>query len=112
MEAGAGDRDCCRSHGARGVRGGSTRHWHVSDQVWGYISILHLGIVCQEPDMPGINIATTTPDDPTLLAGDHITLLIETASNSYYEIAINYQTDLAFPHRGVRACPRSRPSSK
>ena len=52
-------------------------------------SILHLGIVCQEPDMPGINIATTTPDDPRLLAGDHITLLIETASNSYYEIAIN-----------------------
>jgi len=52
-------------------------------------SILHIGIVCQEPDMPGVNIATTTPDDPKLLAGDHITLLIETASNSYYEIAIN-----------------------
>ncbi len=52
-------------------------------------SILHIGIVCQEPDMPGVKIATTTPDDPTLLAGDHITLLIETASNSYYEIAIN-----------------------
>jgi hypothetical protein len=52
-------------------------------------SILHIGIVCQEPDMPGVKIATTTPDDPTLLAGDHISLLIETASNSYYEIAIN-----------------------
>jgi hypothetical protein len=52
-------------------------------------SILHIGIVCHEPDMPGVNIATTTPDDPKLLEGDHITLLIETASNSYYEIAIN-----------------------
>jgi hypothetical protein len=52
-------------------------------------SILHLGIICQEPEMPGSNIASTAPDDPKLLEGDHITLLIETASNSYYEIAIN-----------------------
>jgi len=52
-------------------------------------SILHIGIICQEPDMPGVNIASTAPDDPKLLEGDHITLLIETASNSYYEIAIN-----------------------
>ena len=50
--------------------------------------ILHIGVVCQEPDMPGVKIATTTPNAPTLLASDHITLLIETASNSYYEIAI------------------------
>lgn len=52
-------------------------------------SILHIGVVCQEPDMPGVKIASTTSDDPKLLQGDHITLLIETASNSYYEIAIN-----------------------
>jgi hypothetical protein len=52
-------------------------------------SILHIGIICHEPDMPGVTIATTTPDDPKLLEGDHVTLLIETASNSYYEIAIN-----------------------
>ncbi len=52
-------------------------------------SILHFGIVCKEPDMAGLNIATTASDDPQLLEGDHITLLIETASNSYYEIAIN-----------------------
>ena len=52
-------------------------------------SILHIGIICHEPDMAGVNNATTTPDDPKLLEGDHITLLIETASNSYYEIAIN-----------------------
>ena len=52
-------------------------------------SVLHIGILCQEPDMAGVNNATTTPDDPKLLEGDHITLLIETASNNYYEIAIN-----------------------
>ena len=39
--------------------------------------------------MAGASVAATTPDDPKLLEGDHITLLIETASNSYYEIAIN-----------------------
>jgi hypothetical protein len=52
-------------------------------------NILRIGIVCQEPDMPGVTLTTTKPDDPKLLAGDHITLLIETASNSYYEIAID-----------------------
>ena len=52
-------------------------------------SILHIGIICHEPDMPGLRVATTTPDDTKLLEGDHITLLIETASNSYYEIAVN-----------------------
>lgn len=52
-------------------------------------SILHIGIICQEPDMKGLNIATTKNDDSKLLDGDHVTLLIETASRSYYEIAIN-----------------------
>jgi uncharacterized protein DUF4838 len=52
-------------------------------------SILHIGIICYEPDMPGVNSTTTTPDDPKLLEGDHITLLIESQSRNYYEIAIN-----------------------
>jgi hypothetical protein len=51
--------------------------------------ILHIGIVCEEPDMRGLNIATQSNDDPKLLTGDHITLLIETPNRSYYEIAIN-----------------------
>lgn len=51
--------------------------------------ILHIGIVCDEPDMRGLNIATKANDDPKLLTGDHITLLIETPNRSYYEIAIN-----------------------
>lgn len=52
-------------------------------------SILHVGIVCQEPDMPGVNVSVTRPDDPKLLEGDYVSLLIETPSRSYYEIAIN-----------------------
>ena len=51
--------------------------------------ILHIGIVCTEPDMAGQQITATTPDDPKLLEGDHISLIIETPSHSYYEIAIN-----------------------
>jgi len=52
-------------------------------------SILHIGIICYEPDMPGVNSTTTTSDDPKLQEGDHITLLIESQSRNYYEIAIN-----------------------
>jgi len=52
-------------------------------------SILHIGIVCHEPDMKGLQSTTTQNDDPKLLDGDHVTLLIETPSRSYYEIAIN-----------------------
>lgn len=52
-------------------------------------STLHVGIVCLEPDMKGLKSTTTQNDDPKLLEGDHITLLIETASRSYYEISIN-----------------------
>ncbi|HEY1050352.1 MAG TPA: DUF4838 domain-containing protein [Prosthecobacter sp.] len=52
-------------------------------------SILHIGIICHEHDMTGLNIATATPDDPKLFEGDHVTLLIETPTRSYYEIAIS-----------------------
>jgi hypothetical protein len=52
-------------------------------------STLHIGIVCQEPDMKGLQSTTTKNDDPKLLEGDHVTLLMETPSRSYYEIAIN-----------------------
>jgi hypothetical protein len=52
-------------------------------------STLHIGIVCLEPDMQGLQSTTTRNDDPKLLAGDHVTLLIETSSRSYYEISVN-----------------------
>lgn len=52
-------------------------------------SVLHIGIVCQEPDMAGINISATTTGDAKLFEGDYVTLLIETAARSYYEVAIN-----------------------
>ncbi|MGV3663448.1 MAG: DUF4838 domain-containing protein [Prosthecobacter sp.] len=51
--------------------------------------VLHIGIICHEPDMARLNSATTTPDDEKLLEGDHVTLLIETPTRAYYEIAVN-----------------------
>lgn len=69
-------------------------------------STLHIGVVCMEPDMAGLQSATTQNDDPKLLEDDHITLLIETSSRSYYEISINpagavYDLDHASGGRGV-----------
>ena len=69
-------------------------------------STLHIGIVCMEPDMKGLPSTTTKNDDPKLLEGDHITLLIETSSRSYYEISINpagavYDLDHAPGGRGA-----------
>lgn len=69
-------------------------------------SILHIGIVCLEPDMKGLQSTATKNDDPKLLEGDHVTLLIETSSRSYYEISINpagivYDIDHAPGGKGV-----------
>ena len=51
--------------------------------------ILHIGIVCGEPDMRGLRAATTAMDDRKLFAGDFVSVLLETPSRSYYEIAVN-----------------------
>lgn len=52
-------------------------------------TMLHIGIICHEPDMAGLNLPATQADDPKLLEGDHVTLLIETPTRAYYEIAIS-----------------------
>ncbi|MBL8829995.1 MAG: DUF4838 domain-containing protein [Planctomycetaceae bacterium] len=69
-------------------------------------AVLHFGVVCDEPDMSGNQITTAQNDDPRLLAGDHVLLLIETPTRSYYEIAINpagaiYDADQGPGGRGV-----------
>ncbi len=69
-------------------------------------AVLHFGIVCEEPDMHGANITTTRNDDPKLLDGDHILLLIETPARSRYEIAVNpagavYDADQAPGGQGI-----------
>ncbi len=56
--------------------------------------------------MKGLQSTTTKNDDPKLLEGDHVTLLMETPSRSYYEISINpagavYDLDRAPGGKGV-----------
>ncbi|WP_170266753.1 DUF4838 domain-containing protein [Brevifollis gellanilyticus] len=70
-------------------------------------SILHIGIICHEPDMAGLNVTATEPDDEKILNGDYVTLLLETPSRAYYEITINpagavYETDHAEGGKGVK----------
>lgn len=50
---------------------------------------LYLGILCHEPEMQNLNLGTTRDNDPAIFDGDHVTLLIETLTHSYYEITIN-----------------------
>lgn len=51
---------------------------------------LYLAIRCAEPDVVGLNSTTAQNDDPALLTGDHVTVLLETdCDHSYYEIAVN-----------------------
>jgi len=78
----------------------------ASFQVLREHNILHFGIVCEEPDMKGNLISTTKNDDPKILEGDHILLLIETPTRGQYEIAVNpagaiYDADQAPGGRGV-----------
>jgi hypothetical protein len=69
-------------------------------------SVLHFGIVCDEPDIKGSGVVTTTNDDPRLLEGDHVLLLVETPTRGQYEIAVNpagalYDADQAPGGRGL-----------
>lgn len=69
-------------------------------------SVLHFGIVCDEPDMSGNVVAATADDDPKLLDGDHVLLVIETPTRGRYEIAVNpagavYDADNAPGGRGA-----------
>lgn len=50
---------------------------------------LYFGIKCYDADMENLNITTDRDGDPRILEGDHIRLLIETLTHSYYEIVIN-----------------------
>lgn len=66
---------------------------------------LHFGIFCQEPDMANLNIATTKSGDPAIFEGDYVTVLFETPSRSFYEIAVNPAGALFEIDRGPDAPP-------
>jgi len=50
---------------------------------------VYVGIVCTDKPGEALNSTTTRNDDPAIWEGDYVDLLIETQSNSYYQISIN-----------------------
>lgn len=58
-------------------------------QIFREDDMLYIGIRCSETDMANLNVPTSQSDDPKILEGDHVTVLIETSTHSYYEISVN-----------------------
>ena len=56
--------------------------------IWGTRAI-YFGIRCEEPDIKGLNIATTNTDDAAMFKGDYVEVLLEPQNHSYYQIAVN-----------------------
>jgi len=50
---------------------------------------IYLGIRCDDPDMKNLKVTGTQNDDPHILGGDHVQLLIETQTHGFYQLAIN-----------------------
>ena len=56
---------------------------------------LFVGIVCEDPDMDNLAIATKTNDDTSIWDGDEVEVLIETQVHSYYQLCISPSGALA-----------------
>lgn len=50
---------------------------------------IYLALRCQEPDMENLAMGTTENDDPKIFEGDFVSVIIETETHSFYEIAVN-----------------------
>ena len=50
---------------------------------------LYIGIRCQDVRGDAANIATTESGQPAIWNGDHVEILLETDSHSYYQIVVN-----------------------
>ena len=57
--------------------------------VWCDDEAFYFGIRCEEPDVKGMNITSSEPDNAAVWNGDFIDLMIETQGHSYYQIAIS-----------------------
>jgi hypothetical protein len=50
---------------------------------------IYIGIRCDDIDTKKLNIQSTENEDPAILNGDCVEILIETQSHSYYQFAVN-----------------------
>ena len=70
-----------RAAGGRSFKTSFMARW-VGDHIY-------FGIHCDEDTNQPLNIATTRDDDPAILEGDHVELLIETSPANRYRIVVN-----------------------
>ncbi len=61
----------------------------------------YFGIRCEEPEIKGLNIKTSEPDNPVVWDGDDIELIVETQLHAYYQLAIGPNGVLADADRKV-----------
>jgi hypothetical protein len=50
---------------------------------------LYVGVRCDDPDLRNLHTTGTHKDDPRILDGDHVQLLIETQTHAFYRLAVN-----------------------
>ncbi|MCA1810165.1 MAG: DUF4838 domain-containing protein, partial [Lentisphaerae bacterium] len=54
-----------------------------------YENALYFGIRCDDDSEGPLEVTTTTRDDPAILAGDHVQVLLETPDHAHYQIAVS-----------------------
>lgn len=73
---------------------------------------LYMGILCRVEPGQELNATTTQDDDPAIWEGDYIDILLETPTNSYYQISINPAGAVADLDRSVEGDQAFRWDSK
>lgn len=79
--SGAGGLEDSQTGGNPGFRTSFRMRWYKNN--------LYVGIRCDGPEGDELNIAATRNDDPAIRDGYYVTLLMETDTHSYYEIAVS-----------------------
>ncbi|MFC1454346.1 DUF4838 domain-containing protein, partial [Verrucomicrobiota bacterium] len=87
--------------------GGKSRHKTSFMARW-YKNSLYLGISCADDSKSPLNITSTKRDDPDILNGDHVQVLLETADHAHYQIAVNPAGALLDRDLGVEEAAWSR----
>lgn len=61
---------------------------------------LYMRIVCTEPDMNGLNIASTRNGNTNIFMGDLVEIHLETQAHAYYQLVVNPAGELVSIDRG------------
>ncbi|MBT4822576.1 MAG: DUF4838 domain-containing protein [Lentisphaerae bacterium] len=84
-----------RTNGLRDLKTGKSTKVKTRFHIFWQKGALFVGIVCHDPDMGNLTIATETDDDTSVWDGDEVEVLIETQVHSYYQLCISPSGALA-----------------